>query len=114
MNDQSTADNEITALPHISETILRRFYQHPPNFEVMYQRLLQDNPAVTQWLLAASERIAPADTSEKQRYATLALQLYEMLADQAVVNELRGHLNMVTKNEVDSPNDVESEKISNL
>jgi len=80
------------ALPKISNAVLKRFLKRPPNFESLYRRLRTTNPGAAEWLLAAAEGIAPANTEEKEKYATVALQLYNMLLEQHDINELTARL----------------------
>jgi hypothetical protein len=80
------------ALPKISNAVLKRFLKRPPNFESLYRRLRTTNPGAAEWLLSVTEGIAPANTSEKEKYATVALQLYNMLLEQHDINELSARL----------------------
>lgn len=80
------------ALPKISNAVLKRFLKRPPNFETLYRRLRTTNPGAAEWLLSVTEGMAPSNTGEKEKYATVALQLYNMLLEQHDINELTTRL----------------------
>lgn len=76
------------SLPKLSEGIVQRFSRRPMPVESLYQKLLARDPTAARWLLHATEEAAPADSTDKQRYALVALGLYQMLSEQELTNRL--------------------------
>jgi hypothetical protein len=75
-------------LPVISNGVLKRSFKKPPDFNSLYMRLRETNPGAAGWLLAATDKFAPANGKEKEKYAEVALLLYDMLLQQQDINEL--------------------------
>jgi hypothetical protein len=94
------------SLPQLNEATVKRLRRHPPDFEDVYRRLQQADPTAARWLLEATERLAPADPTEKEKYASLMLLFYHMLEEELLLKRF-GWL-------ISSSLDVSSEPVADL
>ena len=76
-------------LSDVEQEVIDSFERHPPDFDELFNRLKEEKPRLAWFLLRRAEKLAPRDAQDKERYATIALEIAGLISAQVVVDGLR-------------------------